>query len=272
MRRTIRELRQARGLTQEDLARQASIPCWKLSRMENLLRGAEGEVLGRLCSVLECRPEDLLLAPARTRGGQLRAAGELLSRFREPPTSAPRPQWTSAARLASLRRDLPQFMRKLETTVTRWREYLEEVPSESRNETILQLQELARGAQAARASTDWLGFQLWPVCDEAGRGASTLVRPALITRDWVMLFQVWMMAGGRRWRLDGLLLVLEPRRTFINLEVDGLGHDPREDERRASALGMATLRIDGKDLMGGPSLTERLQALGYCQPRSGRRS
>lgn len=111
-----------------------------------------------------------------------------------------------------------------------------------------------------------MGFDLWPVCDEDGRGAATRLRPALVTREWVMLFQVWVVARGR-WRMDCLVLVREPQPAFINVEVDGNGHNPSEDERRTRALGMPTLRIPGHELLKGPSLTERLRAMGFCLPR-----
>jgi len=270
MKRTIRELRLARGLTQQELAARAEVSASTLCRIESLEIGATESVLERLCRVLECRPSDVLTATARKPGGQPKVAREELALLLQPPGTIVRPQWTSASRLAVLRRDHPVFMRKMEPTIARWDWFLEEAPSESAAETILQLLELSHGALATRLSTAGLGFDLWPVCDEDGRGAATCLRPALVMRDYAMLFQVQVIAGGRRPRMDCLVLVREPQPTFINVELDGPGRNVAEDEARSRALGMVTLRISNADLLKGPSLTERLKAIGYCLPRQGR--
>lgn len=267
MKRSIRELRLARGLTQQELAREVEISTSQLCRLENLEKGASEAVAERLSRALGCRPEDLLLAGTRKPGGQAKVAREELALLLHPPGHIARPRWTSACRLPGLRREYPQFMRQLEPVIAQWDWFLEEVPSESADETLLQLLELSRGALATRLSTAMLGFDLWPVCDEDGRGASTYLRPALVTRDWAMVFQVTVMAGGRRPRMDTLILVREPQPTFVNGEVDGKGHDSSDDEGRTRALGMVTLRIPGHELLKGPSLTERLRAMGFCQPR-----
>lgn len=270
MKRTVRELRLARGLTQQELAAEAEISASQLCRIENLEIGPTDQVLGRLCQALKCRPADVLTAVARKPGGQPKVAREELSLLLQPPGIIAPPQWTSACRLTTLRREYPAFMRRMEAELARWGWFLDEVPSESAYETMLQLLELHHGAQATRLSTAGLGFDLWPVCDEDGRGAATCLRPALVTRDYAMLFQVTVIAGGRRPRMDGLVLVREPQPTFINVEVDGPGRNVAEDEARSRALGMITLRIPNADLLKGPSLTERLKAMGYCQPRRGR--
>lgn len=229
--------------------------------------GPADGVLERICRQLGCVQADVLTLPPRKRGGQLKTAREELARLVKPPGHIETPQWTSACRLATLRRDYPSFMRRMEEHVARWSWFLEQVPSESASETILQLLELERGALATHLSTAGLGFDLWPVCDTNGRGAATRLRPALVTRDYAMLFQVSVMAGGRRPRMDGLILVREPQTTFINLEVDGPGRNVAEDEARSRALAMVTLRIPNSDLLKGPSLTERLRAMGFCQRR-----
>ncbi len=271
MKRTIRELRLARGLSQQELADRAEISASLLSRIESLEKGASPEVLGRLCEVLGCRPEDVLVAPARSPGGQPKVARNELSQLLLSPERIARPRWTSACRLATLRRLHPHFMRRVEPDLVRSDWFLQEVPSESADETLLQVRELHLGAVPTWLSTADLGFDLWPVCDEDGRGAATCLRPALVTQHYAMLFQVAVMAGARRPRMDTLILVRQPQPTFINGEVDGEGHNYADDEQRTRALGMVTLRIPGSDLLKGPSLTERLQAMGYCLPRRVRR-
>lgn len=267
MRRAIRDLRLARGLTQEQLARLAEISPSQLCKIENLQKGASPEVMERLCQVLGCRPSDLLVAEARKPGGQPKVARDELRLLLPSPERIAVPRWTSACRLGPLRRDYPVFMRRVAPYIEEWRWFLEEAPSESSSETLLQLLELSHGAQATRLSTSDLGFDLWPVCHEDGRGAATCLRPALVTKHYVMLFQVTVAAAGQRPRMDALVLVREPQTTFLDVEVDGEGRNAKADELRSRALGMVTLRIPAKDLLRGPSLTERLQALGYCRPR-----
>lgn len=267
MKRTIRELRLARGLTQVELAQQAKVSTAQLCRIEKLEIGATEPVLKRLCDVLGCRPKDVLTAAARQVGGQRKVARDELRNLTLPPERIARPRWTSACRLGKLRRDEPQFMRRVEPYIARWEWYVEEAPSESLPETVLQVGELPHGAVPIWISTAGMGFDLWPVCDEDGRGAATLLRPGLVTPDWVMVNQVQVVAGSRRPRLDALILVREPRPTFINGEVDGTGHIADDDEGRTRALGMVTLRIPGDELIHGPSLTERLRAMGYCLPK-----
>lgn len=270
MKRTVRDLRLVRGLSQQELAARAGITASQLCRIERLELGPSDEVLGRLCRELDCAPSDVLTAETRKPGGQAKVAREELSLLLPPPTLIVPPQWTSASRLGPLRREYPALMRRVEPTIARWGWFLEEVPSESAHETMLQLLELHHGAVATRLSTAGLGFDLWPVCHEDGRGAATCLRPALVTKDYAMLFQVTVVAGGQKPRMDGLILVREPQPTFLDMEVDGPGRNVAKDEARSRALGMVALRIPNEDVLKGPSLTERLKALGYCQPRRGR--
>jgi len=268
MRRTIRDLRLARGLTQEELARMVEVSTSQLCKLENLQKGAGPEVVQRLCRALGCQPSDLLVAAARKSGGQPKVARDELRLLVPQPERIQAPRWTSACRLGPLRKEYPAFMRRMEPFIREWSWFLEEVPSESAFETILQLLELAHGAQATRLSTAGIGFDLWTVCDEDGRGGATLLRPALVMPDYVMIFQVPVVVAGGRPRMDALVLVREPQTTYIDLEVDGDGRNVKADEQRQRALGMVTLRIHAQDLLKGPSLTERLRAMGYCQPRT----
>ena len=91
------------------------------------------------------------------------------------------------------------------------------------------------------------------------------MRPALVTDDYILVFQVWVYTP-KLYRMDGLILVLQPERTFINLEVDSPFHNEKLDAQRAAAIDLPTLRIQGHDLIKGPSLTERLRAMGFCLP------
>ncbi len=266
-RRTITELRKVQGWTQQDLANKLETSRHTVRRLENREIGASPELLKRICDVLGCYPEDLDLIPPRSPGRPAHPDRPQLARFRETPPRMPRADtdWTSEMRLNGLRRDLPNWLSKLAWDPC-WDPFLAEVPSESRDETIFHLSELHRGARPVEVSTDWLCFRQWPVIDADGRGGGCYRRPALVTADWLLVFQVLVLTP-RRYRLDGLLLVTKPRRTFLDLEIDGKGHDPEFDLARQVDLAMPTVRLPWFELMKGPSLTERLRALGYCLPR-----
>src|SRR5688572_19393253 len=109
MKRTIRDLRLARGLTQDELARRVDISTSQLCKIENLLKGASPEVVARLSRELGCGPADILVAEARKSGGQPKVARDELRLLVPAPERLAIPPWTSARRLFSLRKDYPAF-------------------------------------------------------------------------------------------------------------------------------------------------------------------
>ena len=265
MRKTIKELRLARGWKQSDLARETNIPRELLAKIESKARGASVERLNALCSALGCRPEELDVRAPKASGGQSLAAGDLLSQFRARPERAPRPDYTTAMRLAALKAKLPGFMRKLEERLAKWEDFLADAPSEANDESLVQLRELHVGCATSEASLDYVGFRAWPVCDGRGGNGSHLLRPVLVTPDWIMFFQIIVLTP-KRYRMDALVLVMKPRPTFINLEVDDKWHVRELDEERARAIGLYTIRIPSSEVLTGSTVTERLRAHGFCLP------
>lgn len=263
MRKSIKELRLARGLSQNELASRTNISTDRLSRMENKILVVTPEEQERLCLVLHCVPEDLDLAPLRIRGGQTKDAG--LQRFRGSPEYAPRPELTSADCVEALRRDLAGFMKRFNGKLDSWWPFLSIAPGEARDEAVLQLLELHRDARPTQTSTDYVGFHRWPVVNRDGTGAGHLIRPALYTEHWLLMFQIGVQTP-KYYRMDGLLVVLQPHKGFLDLEVDDPFHNPKLDAARAADIDLPTLRIPSRDLINGPSLTERLRAMGFCLP------
>jgi len=264
--RTIRELRLARGWTQEELATRVGTTRDHLKKIETKQVGPPPTVLERLCIELGCLPEELDIIPQRPPGRPRKPEADLLRRFQQTAPKVPLVGRSSASRLGGLWRDFPGWMGKLNWSPD-WTPFLEGVSSESGDETIVQLGELNRGVAMTEVTTDFMGFQQWPVVDDKGRGASFYRRPAMASEDWLLTFQVSVRTSRRIYRLDGLLLVLEPQRTILDLEVDGKGHDPTWDLERATDLAMLAVRIPYYEVFNGPSLTERLRAMGFCQPR-----
>lgn len=148
-----------------------------------------------------------------------------------------------------------------------WQTFLRLAPSGSRVETELHLQELDRGADFAQTSTGMTGFDQHLVADfHSNRARGHHLMPALVTKDWLLIPQVTVLTPAK-FTLDCLVVVQHPHRTFIDLEVDGSGHDSSEDKRRHDCLGMPTLRLTEAQVLSSVGLTEHLRELGYCQTR-----
>lgn len=90
--------------------------------------------------------------------------------------------------------------------------------------------------------------------------------PALVTTDWLAILQVTVLTPAR-YRLDGLVVALRPRRVFLDLEIDGGGHDGRFDSHRTRNLGLGVLRLSERDVLAGVSLTDRLRAMDLALPK-----
>ncbi len=66
---------------------------------------------------------------------------------------------------------------------------------------------------------------------------------------WLLFPQVTLDARKALYRLDALACVIhDGQRHWIDVEVDGPGHDSAFDKEREGLLGVATLRIDRNDL------------------------
>ncbi len=143
--------------------------------------------------------------------------------------------------------------------IPEWERFLAAAPSDSALETVNCLLELRRGAQFCLASPQEVGFDRFPVVHRSGSRVVGHCRvPALVTQEWLLLLQVCVLTPAR-YRLDGLVVVLRPRRVFLNLEIDGQGHDERFDKQRTRALGLGVVRLSEQDVLSGVGLTERLR-------------
>jgi hypothetical protein len=77
--------------------------------------------------------------------------------------------------------------------------------------------------------------------------------------DWLLWPQVTLDARQAYYRLDALACVhRDGERHWLNVEVDGEGHDSEFDERRALHLGLLTVRLKRADL-ATPHILERLE-------------
>lgn len=262
MQRTIKELRLARGWTQERLAQEIDSTPRRISRIEN--NGGSPEELEALAKAFRCTVYDLKAGPVKPRGRPLVEGRELLDLFRTDATYDPSYGRPAERTLPAAREAYPQLMAELEHQMQRypeWRRYLGVAPSGSSLETVGGLLKLRHGAVGCKAAPQALGFDRLPVTErESMRIVGHIPVPALATRDWLMIPQV-AVRTPRLYVMDGLVFVLRPRRVIINLEYDGKGHDARWDAQRTRAIGLLTLRLTEQDVLADIPLAERIRAM-----------
>ena len=142
--------------------------------------------------------------------------------------------------------------------------------SDSSTETFVSVSLLAAGASPLWIAPSRAGFRLLPILDRKTRHIiSDLRHPCLehtLGALQICVFpQLTVLASkGRHFRLDALVGVrLKHRRVWVNLEIDGSGHDNHGDDERQKLIGLPTVRINDADLRKGVEsvLEDKLTAL-----------
>lgn len=268
MKQTIKAAREARGWTQRQLAEKADVGVNLLSRVERGESGLTFTQLERIATALETSAHILDFRESRASGRPPRAARELVELFRDPGRYDPSYGHPAEETLPAARRAYSRLMGELDQMMQpEWRRFLAVAPSDSALETVHSLLELRRGAEFCQVYPQEIGFDRFPVVErDSDRIVGHCPVPALVTKDWLMILQVSLLTP-KRYRLDGLVLALRPRRVFLNLEVDGGAHNARFDDQRRRDLGLATLRLSEQDVLADLPLTERLRAQGFALPK-----
>jgi transcriptional regulator with XRE-family HTH domain len=274
MQYTIRQMRDRYGWTQQKLADRTLISRARLSDVERGRFGPHPDELQRLADAFKCEACDLAVKDTRPCGGQTQPLSALLALHHASPRELDVPQYNGEFRLAARRRSYPDLMDRLEPLIPfkpEWKDFLRSAPSGSGDETAFHLLELERGCRVCRATLADIDFDQWPALEYIGQpGLWNRRLPALVTRDWLLIPQVPLLTPTP-FTLDGLLLVQQPRRTFLNLEIDGEGHNAKRDEFRTKRLKLPTLRLKPDDLHANLGLTQHLHQMHYCTPRPGGR-
>jgi len=104
------------------------------------------------------------------------------------------------------------------------------------------------GAQAQLASPLAMGFRQHHVVDDLDQGLGERLRPCLVMKNQGTSLTVFpqLRVQTRRgtFKLDGLILICRGSFSlWVNLELDGAGHDFRRDEFRQAQLAMEVVRI-----------------------------
>jgi len=265
MSKTIKEYRELKGWTQQELADRVGAGRSYLCRVENGELGPSLELLQALAREFGCACQDLTVARRRPSGGQRKPASELVKPFLCPPPLPPEPECTGMGRLGAVRSLLPGW--SINGLVRKHEEFLNTVSAESGGETACHLRELDRGALTTSVTVHSLGFDLFPVvCWKTGRPLGHCRMPAIVTADWLMVPQVGIQTPRRRYRMDGLIVVLHPRRIFVDWEFDGTGHNHKWDGDRNRDISLPVIRVREEDLKTDPGITHHLRKMGLCRP------
>ncbi|HXE73130.1 MAG TPA: helix-turn-helix transcriptional regulator [Candidatus Nitrosotenuis sp.] len=281
----LRTLRRERGLSQRDLARLTGISAAKLCRFEKGERSPGRQELEELCEALDLSFERVvrgtLWEPPR-RGRPARAVEKRVERvFASEEFYALAGQRDFARRLAACRQQFPRRCAELEKVIDhrsdlgKVQRFLADLPCGSGCECLLVLQLVALGAVPARLSPLRLGFPDPRLRDPVSRAyVGHRLFPALVLELKGLLAVFFPQVPVRTERfpceLDFLVAVHDGRASvWLNLEVDGPGHDGSRDLPRAEQLGLPTCRLSQAELTHPelPRILERdLRTLGRSHP------
>lgn len=254
------------ALSQTDLARLSGVRRERLSRFENDTENLRPRELRKLLQTLNLDAHDLTVV------GKHPDQAAVKRSFR---SKAPRRLLRTEVSFSRLRSRYGELAGLLLREIDHhddsgWRrEFLRWAGCESADELLLCLRLLAR----PEVTPVWLslaevGFVKHPSVDketdEATHGHKC---PTLFLRlqDWQALIfpQVSLRTRRGQYRLDFLAKLRAFRRSiWLNLEVDGGGHDHNFDQRRQDSLALPTVRISGREVERHDCLPVLLARLG----------
>ena len=177
---------------------------------------------------------------------------------------------SSARRLFAARRRYPKIVDgQLPSVLSRpdWptcQRFLDQARLDSSTELLFWLALLKADGRPCWQAPTRVGFRLRSVVDEKRKVVIGDIRqPCLELKmnslDALFFPQLTLDARRAFYRLDALAcLRRKRRRLFLNLEIDGRGHDPEYDQVRQTQLGLRTVRLDTDDVTS-PDLIARLE-------------
>ncbi len=186
------------------------------------------------------------------------------------------PERAFATRLASARRTFYDVDELIGTINSRddshaCYEFLESAALESGDEALFYLKLLAEGGSPCACSPQRAGYRLSPVIDPKTRLIIGDLRlPCLeflqYAQEFLVFPQLSLLASGRVYRLDGLICArCSVQKVWINLEIDGPGHNHEFDAVRTSHLKLPTLRIKRDELLEPGLLAKLTLAVGQMR-------
>lgn len=250
----LRQLRLAKGIKQNELARRVGIDFRRVSAFESGRRSPSQDELERLAEELGRAAAELLLHPDGWRASSPRNRWFDGSHSFHPPRERSGEKRLSAAR----RLFGPWIDVWLEACPSDARDFLVLTPSQSAPEWTFQLRHLSHGAHPTRLAPLEANFRQHPVLDpETRECVGDCPVPALIGEvgeiRYLLIPQVHLRTPRAAYTLDflGGLKLRGRSLRFFNAEVDGLGHDPRFDRERERNLAMPTVRFTPEEIGQG---------------------
>lgn len=267
----LRAVREKSGLTQRELARRAGLTETRVSDFERGIREPTSEQVESMAGALELSASDLTAATSWLSETERAALSSVSARQRRRLYRAFR--WRPP-RDREMHLHLRKAMAKWPNLVRgliRWIEgrpdgsmlmrLLSEMPAGSAVEAVVHLTLLAHGADIVRVAPQPAGFRQHPVVDPSTRRAMGDCEFLAYAIDLygmrcVLIPQVSMACRKSTWCVDFLAAVTDRRGVvhWLDLEVDGDGHDFSSDRQRSEDLDLPTARITQEEVLRGDTL------------------
>ncbi len=264
----LRRLRITLGLTQQQVALRAGVSAARVSDFERGERMPTALQIERLAEALEVEPSrltaptDWLTAVEQThvRDVSARAYSDF-GRKRKFTARRSRPMAlclkTAMGRYLDVTRALLSTVALRADASTQMR-LLARMPVDSSIEALIHLVLLALGAEIILVAPQLAGFCQHPLVHPETRSTVGHIEvPAYYLRfdelRFLFIPQVGVACRKATWVLDFLVGVGGPgaKVVWLDLEVDGVGHDFTSDRYRTDDIRMITLRISDSDVLSG---------------------
>jgi len=268
----LKSLRVAKGLSQLAVAQTTGIPVTRVSNYERGIRTPSPEHIKLLSQALGISSTQLIdetdwLTPEDRRA--LRRASRItrqryLRCFEyRPPRDRP-----MILQIRKAMAQYPNLTRGLLACIARRpdvalvEKVLSTMVAGSALEVIVHLTLLAAGADLVMVAPEASGFRQHPVVDPRTRAAvGDCEVPAYYIRvdgiDVLFIPQVAVAARRSVWCMDFLCAVIDASRRvhWLDLEVDGEGHDYAADPARTADINLPTVRLTALEVKAGTMLT-----------------
>lgn len=241
----LRVARRKKQWTQAQLARHLGMQRARLCNLEKDRRHPTREEWLRLSSCLAlgpCPPSLELPAPQRC--------------WRASPPYPKEPERSVWTRRQAARKTFGSVVDTLANAVEKRdknaQTFLRYANLESGDEYFFWLKLLDEGGRPCRYSPNKAGFRTWAILEpKSWRQIGDLRAPCLelLDQGWLLFPQLTLDTRKSIYRTDALLCCRhEDGRLWVNIEIDGLGHDPRFDQQRQTELGLPTARVSATEL------------------------
>ena len=235
----LHSIRKSLNLTQEEMATHCGLCRLTWLRLEAgllLPSAAEAAKIQKLC------------AQPVPHAGQTLSKANIRAWF-QPPRFAH--QQVNPSHWHKLNRSKGFLFKRVSQSTRDWMRLM--LPCESTCEACAWMQFAQLGALPVLANPHELGYQQHPIVDSLGQALGARYLAGLQGKHGDLLYALWPQVHVRTAttnpRLDALLWIRNKRYSvWVDLEVDGAGHNPKNDKYRDEHLAMPTLRFSQNEV------------------------